>query len=151
MKNFNLVIFLFSLYLISPQLSWSQKKKNSSVDETKYSKKERSFITNSPNPYTIYGSNKSDLRSGEARNLTVLYRRNSQGLLLGNKCAEDIMRDYKFRYSIVPRSYQLSGSRYFFHNTWANIKLFFKNGPFWKGRMRRKIRECQKQTGDYVD
>ncbi len=84
-------------------------------------------------------------------NYIQLYTRTPKGLLLGNKCAEDVRKECHFQYSIVPaRQPNVSKSKYFFHNLWANIKLFFKNGPFWKSRMRKKIDNCREQTGDFV-
>lgn len=99
---------------------------------------------------TVDGASKESLKTPERYSPTLLFTRDGDGLLLGNPCAEEVMRYYEFHYEIVPRQQGISGSRYFFHNTWANIKLFFKNGPGWKRKMRKMIERCRIKTGDFV-
>lgn len=113
--------------------------------------KEKSLITDRTITYQVGYKNQRELDTPVRRNQIAIFRRDTKNLLLGNKCAEDIMRDYKFRYAVVPPNQRISGTRYFFHNAWANIRLFFKNGPFWKNRMHKKIKECRRLTGDIVD
>jgi hypothetical protein len=112
--------------------------------------KERSLVTDKEITITIEGANKKDLQTKTRESYTTIYKRNADNLLLGNRCAEKVMKDYHFRYEIVPPNYQIKSSQYFVHNFFANFKLFFKNGPFWKSRVQKKINECRKLTKDFV-
>jgi hypothetical protein len=113
--------------------------------------KEKSMVTNKNMTVTIVGEQKKDFQTPTRTRYTSLYRRDAKKLLLGNPCAEDVMASYGFRYEIVPKNHDMSGSRYFFHNFFADIKLFFNNGPFWKARAQKKIEKCRRATGDFVD
>ncbi len=141
MKNAIFIITLIILLiLVQVMPAFSQTKKI----------KEQSMITGKDITITVQGEQKNSLKTPERYNPTLLFTRNGDGLLLGNPCAEEVMRYYLFHYEIVPQQQGISGSRYFFHNTWANIKLFFKNSPGWKKRMRKKIATCRIKTGDFV-
>lgn len=131
----SVMLFLGSLYPLAAQ---------------RKSIKEQSMITGKDITITVEGEHKKSLKTPERYNPTLLFTRNGDGLLLGNPCAEEVMRYYEFHYEIVPRQQGISGARYFFHNTWANIKLFFKNGPGWKRKMRKMIERCKVKTGDFV-
>ncbi|MDX2304018.1 MAG: hypothetical protein NW226_14525 [Microscillaceae bacterium] len=113
--------------------------------------KERSLVTNKELTITVTGDYKDAIRTPTRKNYISLYKRDANKLLLGNPCAEEKMRELGFKYVVVPRNFQMSGSRYFFHNMWANTKLFFRNGPFWKSRLRNKVEKCRQQTHDFVD
>ena len=113
--------------------------------------KERSLVTNKELTITVTGDYKDALRTPTRKKYISVYKRDSYKLLLGNPCAEEKMRECGLKYVVVPRNHPMSASRYFFHNFWANTKLFFKNGPFWKSRLRKKVEKCRQQTHDYVD
>lgn len=88
----------------------------------------------------------------EQKHYKTIYRRNSYGTFLGNKCVEESTQKMGFRYELVPR--QGPGSKtalgVFLHNTGTKSLLLFKNGPFWQCRLRRRIDECRIRTGDYI-
>jgi hypothetical protein len=113
--------------------------------------KETSMVTGKNMTITIEGNYKDITKTPMKTQGIFLYRRDSQGLSLGNICAEQVMESYGFRYDIVPERHDISRRRYFLHNTWANIKLFFNNGPFWKARMQKQIDKCRQLSGDYVE
>lgn len=113
--------------------------------------KEKSMITGKNMTITIEGNYKEITSTPMRTQPIFLYRRNADGLSLGNVCAEQTMEMYGFRYEIVPERHNISRTRYFFHNAWADIKLFFNNGPFWKARAQKIINKCRQMSGDYVE
>jgi hypothetical protein len=113
--------------------------------------KEKSMITGKSMTITIEGNYKDITKTPMKEQGNVLYRRDSQGLSLGNVCAEQTMDTYGFRYEIVPERHDISRFRYFMHNTWTDIKLFFNNGFFWKARMEKTIQKCRELSGDFVE
>lgn len=112
--------------------------------------KEKSMITNKNMTITVEGDYKHYNRNMTKKRYILVYVKKSDNLLLGNKCAEDVTKGFGFQYVIVPPNQQMKGSRFFFHNFWAKFKLFFKNGPFWGGRVRKLLKKCKKMTNDYV-
>lgn len=141
-----LIISTLALFLLLLGAIWqgyAQKKPRSF--------KEKSLITDKEVTITVSGDYRDFNRPMEREIYVQVYRRSADGLLLGNACAEDVRKKYHMQYAIVPYNHPVSGSQYFFHNFFANIKLFFKNGLFWKSRMRKKIKKCQERTADFVD
>lgn len=113
--------------------------------------KEQSLATGKQITIEIAGDYVEDFRTRTKPVYTTLYRRDTKSIFLGNRCADQVMQSYGLEYVVVTQSVNISASKYFFHNFWANTKLFFNNGPFWKNRMRKKIDECIEKTGDFVD
>ncbi len=74
------------------------------------------------------------------------------GLLMGNTCMEEVFTDMGFIYTIQRkgRSDTMNELHRFFHNMSVKLRLTFKNGPFWKFKLKRKRKECRALTGDYV-
>lgn len=60
----------------------------------------------------------------------------------GNPCVEQVTHRYGFEYELVPKTVSMNVFRRFFHNLGVNTVLFFKYGPFWKKKMKKKIRVC---------
>jgi hypothetical protein len=112
--------------------------------------KERSMVTNKDVTITIQGNYREAKRTPTRPNYTTLYRRDANNLMLGNTCAEIVMQDYGMKYVVVPKSFEMSGTKYFFNNFFARTKLLFRNGPGWKNRMYKKVQKCRQKTGDYV-
>lgn len=81
-----------------------------------------------------------------------LVLKNTDGTLYGNKCAEDLTYRMGFRYLVQP--YGLPGYRSeagrSLHNFLTRLLLSFRNGPFWYYRLRKRIRDCQELTNDFV-
>lgn len=73
-------------------------------------------------------------------------------LLLGNKCMEDLTTDMGFEYVVQVKGkhgYKSEIER-LAHNLTAKIGIMFRNGPFWKFKLKKKRKECREKTGDYV-
>lgn len=86
------------------------------------------------------------------KNYLHLYKPNTRGTLMGNKCVDDYTLKRGFRYVVVPDSpddsRSISGMR--LHNFGVKFVLLLKNGPFWHHRLNKEIRKCREQTGDYM-
>jgi len=91
-------------------------------------------------------------KSNTEESIRYLIRRDTKGILYGNTCAEDVTLDHHFYYVVMPKNApgSVSGWQYFWHNTKTSFVLFFKNGPCWKRRVRKRIRQCKLKSGDYV-
>lgn len=74
------------------------------------------------------------------------------GLLIGNSCMEEVFSDMGFIYTIQRKGRidTMNELHRFFHNMMVKLKLSFKNGPFWKFKLKKKRKECRELTGDYV-
>lgn len=60
----------------------------------------------------------------------------------GNPCVEQVTHRYGFEYELVPKTVKMNVFRRFFHNLGVNTITFFKHGPFWKKKMKKKIKTC---------
>ena len=96
-----------------------------------------------------YKSKKKDYKN---EHLVSIIKKDTKGLLLGNRCLQDVTRDMGFEYVVQPKREKLSmnGFERLIHNFGAKLKITFKNGPFWKFRLKKKRKECKQQTGDFV-
>ena len=76
----------------------------------------------------------------------------SKGLLIGNPCMEEVTNKMGFVYLIQPKGQEpnQNGLQRNIHNFFAKIKITFRNGPFWKFKLKKKRRECGTETGDFV-
>lgn len=101
-----------------------------------------------------YKSKKKDFK----KKRPVEWVKNSpKGLLIGNPCMETVTKEMGFIYVIqskIPQS-RYGGTRLtdferFWHNMFAKLRITFKNGPFWKFKLKKKRKECRGLTGDFV-
>lgn len=97
---------------------------------------------------------KPDARKMGPKEKKILYiiKSNPQGTLYGNPCFKDATHKFGFEYLIAPEG--LPPNRNDFsrgmHNLGVNIILFFRNGPFWKVRLKKKLEHCKYDYGDFV-
>ena len=104
--------------------------------------------TNTTNTKPTYETNKKS----KNKRLIQWIKNDSEGLLLGNKCMEEVMKEMGFEYVIQLKGQP--GYRNEFgrlaHNLGAKIGIMFRNGPFWKFKLKKKRNQCREQTGDFV-
>ena len=81
-----------------------------------------------------------------------IIRSETQGTLIGNKCFEEVTRKFGFEYLIVPEGTPPKPKKFSrsMHNFGVKTVLFFKNGPGWQIRLKKKYKQCRYQYGDYV-
>lgn len=85
-------------------------------------------------------------------NLKYIIKNSTNGIFYGNPCALTVTRKMGFEYAVQTKGMQGSMSDFsrFFHNFWVKTGLFFKHSPFWKIRLKKKLRECGLKSGDRV-
>ena len=95
---------------------------------------------------------KNPASKGQKKKIRYILKKDTQKTLYGNPCVVEVTRDKGFEYLV-----QLKGQPGYeselqraFHNFGVNFALLFRNGPFWKSGMRKKIEECRRKSGDYV-
>ncbi|WP_224995146.1 hypothetical protein [Cesiribacter sp. SM1] len=86
-----------------------------------------------------------------AKEYMHLYRTNTRGTLLGNKCMEDYTEKMGFRYVMMPpdQDGSLTATEMRFHNFGVKFALLLKNGPFWHHRLNKQVKKCREKTGDF--
>ena len=86
------------------------------------------------------------------KKVRYIIRNDSKETLSGNKCFEEVTQKFGFEYLIVPENLppNRSGFSRFMHNMGVHTVLFFRNGPFWKIRLKKKYKQCRYQYGDFV-
>ena len=93
-------------------------------------------------------------RDKDYRQKTLIHwvKPNAKGLLIGNKCMEEVTNKMGFVYLVQPQGQQGHKSEFgrLTHNFFAKIGIFFRNGPFWKFKLKKKAKECRRLTGDFV-
>jgi hypothetical protein len=97
---------------------------------------------------------KPDARNmGPKKNkIAYLIKNNPAGTLYGNPCFKEVSHGFGFEYLVVPAGVapNSNGFSRSVHNLGINIKLFFRNGPLWKSRMKKKFERCKYGYGDFV-
>jgi hypothetical protein len=106
-----------------------------------------------PTPNTVIGA-KPDPKKQQEKSPRIRYiiKSNTKNTLLGNKCFEEATRKMGFQYLAVPKGQPPYKNEFakFWHNLSVKTALFFKNGPFWKIKVNKKLKECRYRSGDYV-
>jgi hypothetical protein len=88
----------------------------------------------------------------ESIEYNYLYKKDAQGLLLGNKCVEEVTDEMGVQYVVSTGSDGLYRNE--LDRLWKNFKvktkLFFTRGPFWKFKIKKARKECRQLTRDLV-
>jgi hypothetical protein len=105
--------------------------------------------TNTTNKKPTYQSDKSELKR---RKPVFIIKNSPTGLLLGNRCVEEFTEAMGLEYLV-----QLKGQPGYkgglgrqLHNLGAKTTMTFRKGPFWKGKVEKRRRDCRRQTGDFM-
>lgn len=106
-----------------------------------------------PTPNTVIGA-KPDPKKQKSKEERIRYiiKNDTKNTLSGNLCFEEATREMGFQYIAIPKGQPLNinGFSRFLHNLGLRTALFFKNGPFWKSKVNRKLEECRYSSGDYT-
>lgn len=83
--------------------------------------------------------------------MTIL-KYNTKDVWAGNLCVLEETHNMGFEYLVVcnPKVTFMTKVGTFFYNFGSNVTLTFKNGFGWRKRLRQKVDECRKNSGDYV-
>jgi hypothetical protein len=87
----------------------------------------------------------------EGKQYMLIYHKNTKGILYGNPCMMEVTRKMGFEYAVAPKG--TKGNRTEFgrrmHNFGVKSVLTAKN-PFWRSKVKRKLKECRQKTGDFT-
>ena len=142
MSNLKITILVFfTAFLSLSYSSFSQAKQNKDGEEY--------FDGGVSNPKPLTPSSKEAAR----KKVVYILKYNNKGLLTGNACVKEETVKMGFEYMEVCNP----NASNFFNRVWVgmynfgtNVKLTFKNGPGWKGRLKKKIAACRRNSGDFV-
>jgi hypothetical protein len=86
------------------------------------------------------------------KRIRYIIKPSTKNTLMGNRCFEEATRKMGFQYLAVPKGQPPYKNEFakFCHNFGVKFILFFKNGPFWKARVNKKLEDCRFGSGDYV-
>jgi hypothetical protein len=91
-------------------------------------------------------------KKSSSKKVRYILKKNTQNTSYGNPCVVEITRAKGFEYLVTLKGqpgYESEVQRGF-HNFGVNVALFFRNGPFWKSGLKKKIDDCRHKSGDYV-
>ena len=112
--------------------------------------KEKSLVTGQEMEWKITGDDRVVARDS-SQNYMQLYVRASEQVLYGNKCAEDEAKRMGIEFVLLSKDigYGMSESSRQWSNFKTGFRAFFKNGFFWKRKLKKRIRLCKEATGDH--
>lgn len=86
------------------------------------------------------------------KRIHYIVKSNPRNTLKGNQCFEEVTRKFGFEYLIAPEDYRpnRNGFSRWMHNAGVKFILFFRNGPGWQIRMKKKYKECKYRYGDFT-
>lgn len=111
--------------------------------------KEKSSVTGRENEWKITGRDAVVMRDSGSRYIQI-HVTQTRDVLYGNRCAEMEAQKMGIEFIIIPKDigYGMSKKNIFFTNLHAEWRAFWKNGFFWKKRLKKRIRRCRESTVD---
>ncbi len=105
--------------------------------------------TGATNLKTEFNKNKE---APKQKRLRYIVKNDGRKILYGNKCFLDVQHAMGFEFLIQPKGQPLNrnGLARDLHNFGVKFILFFRNGPFWSITLRKRKKECRKQSADFV-
>ena len=139
MKRFFIKVYLIIFLFFLPTICFSQAKQNKDGEEF--------FDGGFTTPTPTFPLNPTPHQPV----LTILSLDN-RNLMTGNECVREETIKMGFEYLVLcERNITFSNKVWvFFYNFNANFELTFRNGFGWKGRLRKKVNECRRNSGDFV-
>ena len=95
---------------------------------------------------------RSSQKKSKNKKVRYILKKDTQNTSYGNPCVLEVTRSKGFEYMVTLKGqpgYETEMQRGF-HNFGVNFSLLFRNGPFWKSGLRKKIDDCRYKSGDYV-
>jgi hypothetical protein len=113
--------------------------------------KEKSKVTGLENEWKIVGKDAILVRDSGSRYIQI-HIKETEEILYGNRCAEIAAQKMGIEFIIIPKDigYGMKNSNIAGVNFNAHLRAFFKNGFFWRKRLKKKIKKCREMTGDYI-
>lgn len=113
--------------------------------------KEKSNVTGQENEWKIVGKDAIVVRDSGSHYIQI-HIRETKDALYGNRCAEVAAQKMGIEFIIIPKDigFGMKLKHFFGTNLNSYIRAFFKNGFFWRKRLKKKIQQCREMTGDYI-
>jgi hypothetical protein len=88
----------------------------------------------------------------KTRRIRSMYTSTSKDNLVGNPCVEEFTKKLGFVYvqPFLSTEYPVKVLDQWTNNFWVNTVVFFRKGPFWKRKLRKRIRFCRESSGDFI-
>ncbi len=133
--RYSLVLFI---HLLLPAMAYSQAKQDKFQDSDSF---EGGFLK--PNVPDI---------PARRHPLLKILKYDNKDLMTGNACVYEETVKMGFEYLVVCNKDVADNSKVwvFFYNLGTNIELTIKNGPGWRARLKKRIVECRRNSGDFV-
>lgn len=82
----------------------------------------------------------------------ILLKYDNNGILMGNNCVREETLKMGFEYLVLcEKDVRWSNKVWiWFYNLGSHVELTFKNGFGWKSRLKKKIAECKRNSGDFI-
>ena len=96
--------------------------------------------------------NRTAQKKSKSKKVRYILKKDTQNTSYGNPCVVEVTRSKGFEYLVTLKGqpgYESELQRGF-HNFGVNVSLLFRNGPFWKTGLKKKIKDCRFKSGDYV-
>lgn len=86
------------------------------------------------------------------KRIRFIITNDTKNTLSGNRCFEEVTRNMGFMYLAVPKGQAPNRNGFYrwWHNFGIKSMLVLKNGPFWKSKVNKRLKECKYKSGDYV-
>ena len=95
---------------------------------------------------------KKDAKKYKQKYMVQVIKNDTQGLLMGNPCMEEVTQEMGFIYVAQPKGQPGNNTalQRNVYNFLAKLKITLRNGPFWKSQLNKKRNECRRSTGDFT-
>lgn len=115
-------------------------------------KKERGVTDYMPTEKLDRRSSKASANEIKTKPIASIYVTDAKKILYGNPCALATTRQMGFEYILEAKRGLISKKPLgkFLNNSWVKTRLCILRSPFWKVILNKRIKKCQKQTGDFV-
>lgn len=97
-------------------------------------------------------NSKKRRNSPKRKSMDLIIKNTADGLLYGNPCMIEETYNMGFQYMVQTKGLpgSISGFPLFWNNFKTWNKLIFTRSPFWKMTLSKRVRDCRRQSGDFV-
>lgn len=82
------------------------------------------------------------------KKLIEVFKQDTKNLMYGNICVIEHTHKMGFEYVVEHNNTGAWGN--FFHNRISYLRIMFKNGLFWRHKLKLRIQDCTQASGDFV-
>jgi hypothetical protein len=88
----------------------------------------------------------------EKQTLLTILKLDNRDIIAGNGCVREETAKMGFEYMVLCNRKITFGNKLwvFFYNFGTKTELTFRNGFGWQRRIKQKIRDCRRKSGDFV-